>query len=183
MLEYGAVIVAAIAVALLIQAFVVKPFRIPTPSMAGTLVPGDRVLVDRLTYHLRSPRRGDIVVFKYPRNRDVMFIKRVIGVPGDTLETRDGRLYVNGRSLAEPYVHRTDGVRDPTNASGPVAGTTMQEPWSLADPFTVGKDEYFVMGDNRTRSDDSRVWGTVPAADIIGAGFLTYWPLGRAGTL
>ena len=182
-LELGVVIVVAIVLALLSQAFLVKPFRIPTPSMVDTLRPGDRVLVNRVLYHLRRPQRGDIVVFEYPRNRDVMFIKRVIGLPGDTLEARAGRLYVNGRLLDEPYVHQTDGVRDPTNASGPVTGTTMREPWSLADPYTVGKDEYFVMGDNRTRSDDSRAWGTVPAANIIGAGFLTYWPLGRLGTL
>jgi signal peptidase I len=182
-LEFGALIVVAIVAALLIQAFVVKPFRIPTPSMVDTLRPGDRVLVNRFVYHLRRPQRGDIVVFEYPRNRDVMFIKRVIGLPGDTLEARAGRLYVNGRLLDEPYVHRTDGVCDPTNASGPAAGTTMREPWSLAQPYTVGDDQYFVMGDNRTRSDDSRVWGTVPAANIIGAGFLTYWPLGRLGTL
>ena len=183
LLEYGVVIVVAIVLALLIQAFLVKPFRIPSPSMVDTLRPGDRVLVDRVVFHLRHPRRGDVVVFEYPRNRDIMFIKRVIGLPGDTLETRAGRLYVNGRLLDEPYVHETAGVRDPTNAGEPVAGTTMRDPWSLADPYTVGKDEYFVMGDNRTRSDDSRAWGTVPAANIIGAGFLTYWPLGRLGTL
>lgn len=182
-LEYGGVIVVAIVLALLIQAFLVKPFRIPTASMVDTLRPGDRVLVDRAVFHWRHPRRGDIVVFEYPRNRDIMFIKRVIGLPGDTLETRAGRLYVNGRLLEEPYVHQTDGERDPTNASGPVAGTTMREPWSLADPYTVGKDEYFVMGDDRTRSDDSRAWGPVPAADIIGAAFLTYWPPSRLGTL
>jgi signal peptidase I len=182
-IEYGVAIVIAIVVALLVQAFLVKPFRIPTPSMADTLRPGDRVLVDRIVYRLRRPRRGDIIVFEYPRNRDVMFIKRVIGLPGDTLEARAGRLYVNGRLVDEPYVHQTDGVRDPTNATGPVAGTTMREPWSLADPYTVGKNAYFVMGDNRTRSGDSRTWGAVPAANIIGAAFLTYWPLDRLGTL
>lgn len=182
-IESGVIVVVAILVALLVQAFLVKPYRIPTPSMVDTLKPGDRVLVDRVLYHLRDPRRGDIVVFKYPRDRDVMFIKRVIGLPGDTLETRAGRLYVNGRLLDEPYVHQTDGVRDPTNASGPIAGTTMRQPWSLEEPFTVGKDEYFVMGDNRTQSDDSREWGTVPAANIIGAAFLTYWPIGRLGSL
>jgi signal peptidase I len=181
--ELGVAIVVAIVVALLIQAFLVKPFLIPTSSMADTLRPGDRVLVDRVVFHLRRPRRGDIVVFAYPRNRDIMFIKRVIGLPGDTLETRAGRLYVNGRLLDEPYVHQTGGVRDLTNPSGPVAGTTMRDPWSLALPFTVGRDEYFVMGDNRTRSDDSRTWGTVPSSDIIGAGFFTYWPPGRLGPL
>jgi signal peptidase I len=183
LLESGVAIVAAIVLALLIQAFLVKPFRIPTSSMADTLRPGDRVLVDRVVFHLRRPRRGDIVVFAYPRNRDIMFIKRVIGLPGDTLEARAGRLYVNGRPIDEPYVHQSDGVHDPTNATGPVAGTTMREPWSLASPYTVGRDEYFVMGDNRTGSDDSRTWGTVPASDIIGAGFFRYWPPSRVGAL
>ena len=182
-LESGVAVVLAIVLALLIQAFLVKPFRIPSSSMADTLRPGDRVLVDRVVYHLRRPRRGDIVVFEYPKNRNIMFIKRVIGLPGDTLETRAGRLYVNGRLLDEPYLHQTDGVRDPTNAGEPVARTTMRDPWTLALPYTVGRDEYFVMGDNRTGSDDSRTWGTVPAANIIGAAFFTYWPPGRVGTL
>jgi signal peptidase I len=182
-LEFGVVIVVAVVLALLIQAFLIKPFRIPSSSMADTLRPGDRVLVDRIVYHLRRPRRGDIVVFEYPKNRDVIFIKRVIGLPGDTLEARAGRLYLNGRPFDEPYVHQTDGRRDPTNPSGPAAGTTMRDPWSLAFPYTVRRNEYFVMGDNRTRSDDSRAWGTVPAVDIIGTGFFTYWPPDRLGTL
>jgi len=183
LIRYGFVAVVAIALALLVQAFLIKPYRIPSESMASTLRPGDRVLVNRVVYHLREPHRGDVMVFRYPEDLDVVFIKRIVGVPGDTLQVREGRLWVNGRPADEPYVHRTAGRRDPTAASGPVAGSTMREPWSLAQPYTVPADSYFVMGDNRTDSDDSRFWGTVPRADIIGEGFIVYWPLGRWAAL
>jgi signal peptidase I len=183
LVDYGIVAVVAIALALLVQAFLVKPYRIPSESMASTLRPGDRVLVNRVVYRLREPHRGDIMVFRYPEDRSIVFIKRVVGVPGDTLQVREGRLWVNGRRVEEPYVHRTAGRRDATAASGAVAGSTMREPWSLAQPYTVPADSFFVMGDNRTDSDDSRYWGTVPRADVIGEGFVVYWPLGRWTTL
>ena len=183
LIDYGIVAVVAIALALLAQAFLVKPYRIPSESMAGTLRPGDRVLVNRVVYRLRDPHRGDIMVFRFPEDRNVVFIKRIVGVPGDTLQVREGRLWVSGRPVDEPYVHRAAGRPDPTAASGPVAGSTVRAPWSLAQPYTVPADSYFVMGDNRTDSDDSRFWGTVPRADIIGEGFVVYWPLGRWATL
>lgn len=176
LLEYVVVAVVAVALALAVQAFLVKPFRIPSESMAGTLRPGDRVLVNRVVYHLRAPHRGDVLVFHYPLDPSLYFIKRVVGVPGDTLQVRDGRLYMNGEPEVEPYVHHTAGATDPTLAAAPVPGTTMQQPWSLAQPFTVPPGQYFVMGDNRTDSDDSRDWGTVPQADIVGEGFFLYWP-------
>jgi signal peptidase I len=183
LIEYGVVAVVAIGVALLVQAFLVKPYRIPSESMASTLRPGDRVLVNKFVYRLREPHRGDIIVFRFPEDRRIVFIKRVVGVPGDTLRVREGRLWVNGRPVDEPYVHRTAGRADVTVASGQVAGSTMREPWSLARPYTVPAGSYFVMGDNRTDSDDSRFWGTVPRADVIGEGFLVYWPLGRWAAL
>ena len=183
LIDYGVVAVVAILLALLVQAFLVKPYRIPSESMASTLRPGDRVLVNRVVYRLREPHRGDVLVFRYPEDRDVVFIKRVVGVPGDTLRVRQGCLWVNGRPVDEPYVHATAGRRDPTTASVPVAGSTMRQPWSLARPYTVPPDSYFVMGDNRTDSDDSRFWGTVPRADIIGEGFIVYWPFGRWAAL
>jgi signal peptidase I len=183
LIDYGIVAVVAIALALLVQAFLIKPYRIPSESMASTLRPGDRVLVNRVVYHLREPHRGDVMVFRYPEDLNVIFIKRIVGVPGDTLQVREGLLWVNGRPADEPYVHRTAGRRDPTAASAPVAGSTMREPWSLAQPYKVPADSYFVMGDNRTDSDDSRFWGTVPRADVIGEGFIVYWPLGRWSAL
>lgn len=183
LLEYGAVAVVAVLLALAVQAYLVKPYRIPSPSMAATLRPGDRVLVNRVVYRLHAPRRGDIIVFRYPENEDFVFIKRVVGVPGDVLQARGGTLYVNGRALPEGYVRRVRGDAVPTEPAGPIPGTTMTEPWALEEPYTVPDAEYFVMGDNRTDSDDSRVWGAVPAADIIGEAFAVYWPVGRWSVL
>jgi signal peptidase I len=182
-LEYAAVVAAAVLVALAVQAWLVKPYRIPSESMLDTLRPGDRVLVNRAVYHLREPHRGDIVVFHYPRDPGVVFIKRIVGAPGDVLEVRDGRLYVNGERSGEPYVHRTAGRIDPTVAQAAIAGSTLHDPWSLAEPYRVPDGEYFVMGDNRTDSDDSRDWGTVPRAAIVGEGLATYWPLSRLRAL
>lgn len=173
----------AIGLALVIQAFLVKPYRIPSPSMVDTLLIKDRVLVNRLVYHLRDVERGDIIVFHYPLNRDFVFIKRVVGLPGDRLQAKDGRLYVNGVAQAEPYVHRTNGTVDRTEPAGPLPGTTMAHPWSLAQEYTVPKGSYFMMGDNRADSDDSRVWGPVPESDLIGSAFFIYWPLSRLGPL
>jgi signal peptidase I len=182
-LEYAGIAVVAVLVALAIQAWVVKPYRIPSESMLGTLRPGDRVLVNRLVYRLHEPRRGDVVVFRYPRDPSVVFIKRIVGVPGDVLQVRDGRLLVNGRRTQEPYVHRTAGRTDPTVAQAAVAGSTLHDPWSLAEPYTVPPGRYFVMGDNRTDSDDSRDWGTVPRGAIVGEGLATYWPLSHLRAL
>ena len=181
--EYVAIAVLAVLVALAVQAWLIKPYRIPSESMADTLRPGDRVLVNRLVYHLHSPHRGDVIVFRYPEDPKVIFIKRVVGEPGDVLQVRDGHLFVNGAVVAEPYVHSTGGSRDPTTAAGAIAGSTMRDPWSLTLAFTVPADAFFVMGDNRTDSDDSRVWGTVPRDAIIGEGFATYWPLSRLHSL
>lgn len=182
-LEYAGVAVAAVLVALAIQAWVVKPYSIPSGSMRDTLRPGDRVLVNRFVYHLREPQRGDVVVFHYPRDPSVVFIKRIVGAPGDVLDVRDGRLYVNGRSVHEPFVHRTGGQTDPTIAEPTLPGSTLHDPWSLSIPYTVPAGRYFVMGDNRTDSDDSRDWGTVPRSAIVGEGLLTYWPLSRLHAL
>jgi signal peptidase I len=182
-LEYVAIVAVAILVALAVQSWLLKPYRIPSESMLDTLRPGDRVLVNRVVYHLRDPHRGDVIVFHYPEDPEVVFIKRVVGVPGDTLEVKDGRLYVNGRKPAEPYVHRSRGHADPTVSQAAIAGSTMHDPWSLAEPFRVPDGHYFVMGDNRTDSDDSRDWGTVPRAAIVGEGLATYWPFSRLRAL
>ena len=182
-LEYAAIVAAAVLVALAVQAWLLKPYRIPSGSMLDTLRPGDRVLVNRAVYHLRDPQRGDVIVFRYPQDPDIVFIKRVVGVPGDLLQVRGGHLYVNDRRVAEPYVHRTGGRVDPTVAQAAIAGSTLHDPWSLAEPYRVPAGNYFVMGDNRTDSDDSRDWGTVPRTAIVGEGLATYWPLSRLRTL
>ena len=183
LVEYAVIAAVAIALALLIQAFLVKPYRIPTPSMVDTLLVKDRFLANRVVYHLREVERGDIVVFRWLENRDLVFVKRVMGLPGDTLQAKDGVLYVNGVPQDEPYVHETDGVTDPTQPAPPIVGTTMSDPWSLSVEYTVPEGSYFMMGDNRTNSDDSRVWGPVSEDDIIGTAFFIYWPLDRLGTI
>jgi signal peptidase I len=171
--EYVLVAVAAVVVALLLQAYVVKPYRIPSESMAATLVPRDRVLVNRVIYRLHEPRRGDVVVLDSAAVGRVL-IKRIVGLPGDVISLDDGHVYVNGRRLSEPYVRRVDGRAEPTE---PFRGSG--RPWSLEEPYKVPAGHYFMMGDNRTVSDDSRDWGPAPRREIIGEAFLTYWPLSR----
>jgi signal peptidase I len=175
-LEYVVLAVVAIAVALLIQAYLVKPYRIPSPSMEDTLLIGDRVLVDRISWRFSEPARGDIVVFHSPVPGPVL-IKRVVGMPGDTLSLRDGAVYVNGKRLAEPYVRRVDGRPEPTE---PFPNGL---PWALQQPYTVPADSYFMMGDNRTDSGDSRALGPIARDRFVGRAFARYWPLGRVGGL
>ena len=136
-------------------------FEIDGPSMEPTLHTGERVLVNKLAYwNFGEPQRGDVVVFHaWTQHED--FIKRVIGLPGDTVEVKDNHVYVNGAPLDEPYLDQP---------------TTGQE-----SPVHVGADEVFVMGDNRGNSSDSRHYGPLPQVEIVGKAWLRYWPLGSAG--
>ena len=131
--------------------------RVESVSMQPNLYAGDFVIVNKLLYtFFQEPERGDVIVFHYPRNpSDIPYIKRVVGLPGDQVHIADGMVYVNGEILVEPY------ISIPTNQGGD---------WS------VPPDSYFVMGDNRNNSSDSRTWGFVPAAQIIGRAELVYWP-------
>jgi signal peptidase I len=189
-LELIVIVVFAIGLALLIQAFVVKPYQIPSGSMEPTLKPGQRVLVDRLIYHFRDPHIGDIVVFHPPVGADgercgvqrdggepcptptaedtgTNFIKRIVAGPGDRLSVRHGHPVVNGVEAKEDFTMPcNDGNR-----------------CNLPKPITISPDHYFMMGDNRGSSDDSRFWGPVPQSWIIGQAFLTYWPPDRIGLL
>jgi signal peptidase I len=175
-LEYVALAVVAVAVALLVQAFLVKPYRIPSPSMEDTLLVGDRVLVDRISWRFSEPARGDIVVFRSPVPGPVL-IKRIVGMPGDTLSLGDGAVYVNGRRLQEPYVRRVDDRPTPTEPFD----TGL--PWSLQRPYRVPAGSYFLMGDNRSDSRDSRDFGPVARDQLVGRAFARYWPPARLGGL
>ena len=161
------------AVVLLVQAFLVKPYRIPSESMAATLVPSDRVLVDRLGYRWQEPRRGDVIVADSAAAKCVL-IKRVIALPGETVSIAHGSVFIDGRRLREPYVRMVTGKPEPT------VPFEIARPWSLQHPYVVPADYFFLMGDNRTVSADSREWGPVPRGEIIGEAFATYWPLTRA---
>jgi signal peptidase I len=184
------IVAVALGLALLIQAFLVKPFRIPSESMVPTLEINQRVLVDRVSFRFSDPDRFDIVVFKPPRGADLSqcgvqkpdnqpcpketpeksdtnFIKRVVGLPGDKLSVRGGRVYIDGELL-------DDGAAEPSQSCATC---------NLEKPITVPPDHYFMMGDNRGESADSREWGPVPKKWIIGQAFATYWPPKRIGTL
>ena len=174
--EYVVIIAVAVTVALVVEAYAVKPFVIPTPSMANTVRVYDRVLVDRLSYRFRAVHRDDVVVFT--GHGPIPLLKRVVGVPGDRLSLAGGRLYVNGAPSPDSFVRVVDGRREPT-----LPGPDATAPWSLHRPFTVPAGAYFVMGDNRTDSDDSRYWGTVARDQILGHAFFIYWPPGQAGGL
>ena len=171
LLEWVAVIVGAVLVALLIKTFVVQAFRIPSESMVPTLEVGDRVLVNKLSYDAHGLNRGDVVVFERPPGlpsgpddpKDL--IKRVIGLPGDTVVARDGSIYIDDQRLDEPYL--------PENIAT----------YNLDVPVTIPEGEVWVMGDNRTNSEDSRVFGPIDDDSIVGRAFMIMWPPGRIGAL
>src|SRR5581483_1985042 len=162
--------------------FVFQAFKIPTGSMEDNLKIGDHIIVNKFIYGpepnswkrflpLRDIRRDDIIVFRYPLQPDTDFVKRVIGMPGDTVEIRDKVVYINGKALDEPYVVHVDPTTYPLQPALP-------EPYRSRDqfgPYTVPAGQYFAMGDNRDRSSDSRYWGTVPRSMIKGRAFMVYW--------
>lgn len=189
-------VAAALILAWGMQAFLVKPYRIPSGSMENTLRCSDRVLVDRVSYRFSDPDRGDIIVFQPPAYVDgkgrvdidalyeadedqleagtiphgeqtpaeTNFIKRIVGMPGETVEIRDGTTFINGEELKEPYLHPNKPERD-------------------QGPFIVPDGTYFMMGDNRNNSHDSRWWGPLPEDYVIGKAFMIYWPMGNFGTI
>jgi signal peptidase I len=186
-IDWVVTIVGAVAIVLAIKAWVVNPYRIPSSSMEPTLHcarpaqgceagTSDRVLANRFIYHLRDPRRGEIVVFETPPlaqqecGSQGTFVKRLIGLPGEVWEERDGFVYINGKKLNEPYIQ---------------ANRRDSQTLGLADlpPHTkntrIPPGYYLMMGDNRNSSCDSRRWGLVPRKNLIGKVFATYWPPGR----
>ena len=187
--DWVVTIAVAVLIVLGVKAWIVNPYKIPSESMEPTLhcgrpAPGcegdgsDRVLANRFIYHFRDPKRGEIVVFHSPEAAKVaciggIFVKRIIGLPGEVWEERNGYTYINGKRLSEPYVQpsRRDTATK-TLEDIPPRGTIRRIP----------KDMYLMEGDNRAQSCDSRVWGLVPRANIIGKVVLTYWPPGRIGS-
>ncbi len=158
-------IVVALAVALVIRALLIQAFRIPSGSMIPTLLIGDHILVEKVSYRLHKPRRLDIIVFKFPLDKSKDYIKRVIGLPGDTVKIVNKKVYINGKPLDEPYVQHTDPAILPGDIS----------PRDNYGPVVVPAHHYFVMGDNRDKSFDSRFWGFVPEKDIVGRAFIIYF--------
>jgi signal peptidase I len=175
--EYAESIIIALLLALVIRTYLVQAFKIPSGSMEDTLAIGDHLLVSKFIYgtkipftdsqviKVRDPRRGDVIVFEYPEDPSKDFIKRVIGTPGDVVEGRDKNVYVNGKLYQNPHeVHKEkDTIPREMN------------PRDNFGPVTVPANSYFVMGDNRDRSYDSRFWGFVTRDKIKGLAFIKYW--------
>jgi len=175
--EYAEAIIMALILALFIRTFIVQAFKIPSGSMIPTLLIGDHILVNKLSYGVRipflerylidytKPERGDVVVFIFPEDHSKDFIKRVIGVAGDSVEVRAKKIYINGKPVEDPHAHFAG--YDP-QAGGAGSGDDY-------GPKTVPENHIFVMGDNRDRSYDSRFWGYVNLNDVRGKAFLIYW--------
>ena len=191
LIELVTIVAVALGLALGIQAFLVKPFRIPSESMVPQLAVGQRVLVDRVSGRFSDPGRGDVVVFKPPKGADdgrcgtsnsstmpcgrptkerseTNFIKRVVGLPGERLKVVKNQVYINGVRQEEPFINK---------------GTPCAELCNMPEQITIPKDHYFMMGDNRGASADSREWGPVPKKWMIGKAFMTYWPPKKIGRL
>ncbi len=190
LLELVLIVVVALGLALGIQKVLVKPYRIPSESMVPTLTKGQRVLVNRIGHSFAKPQIGDVVVFHPPKGAgeqicgapdrrgqvcakavpqpdDINFIKRVVAGPGDRLAVQNGHAVLNGKVQKEPF----------TRPCGSGGGCDFPQ------AITIPAGEYFMMGDNRGLSDDSRFWGPIPDTWIIGGAFVTYWPPGRIGSL
>jgi signal peptidase I len=177
--ELVGVVVAAILVAILLRTFVVATYSIPSGSMEPTLQIGDRIVVNKLSYHLHGVDRGNIVVFTTPPNENCSgppvsdLVKRVIGLPGEIISLKDGYVYIDGRLLPEPFL--PPKVRNDTYP-GPST-----EPYSLHEAYRIPPGDVYVMGDNRPESCDSRFWGPIRESTIVGKVDVRIWPLSRIG--
>jgi len=165
-------IIWAFVLALILRAFVVQAFWIPSGSMLPTLHEGDRILVAKFWNWFQEPSRGSIYVFKYPDDPDRDFIKRIIGLPGDEINIQNGVVYINKNPIDEPYVE----TRGYFNLGGSIG-------FFKTAPIKVPEDMYFALGDNRNNSQDSRFWGYVPKDHLKGPAFFRYWPIKRIGLI
>ena len=179
--EYAEAIIIAILIAFFIRTFIVQAFKIPSGSMKPTLLIGDHILVNKFIYGVKipfirknlisisEPKRGDVIVFIYPEDRSKDFIKRVIGVGGDTIEIRNKKIFLNGLPFQDTHgVYVDDFI---------IPGTI--QPRDNFGPMTVPKGDVFTMGDNRDQSYDSRFWGVVDLKDVLGKAFIMYWSWNR----
>ena len=186
--EYFESLVVAVVLALFDRPWVLQAFKIPSGSMENGLLVGDHLIVNKMPFApvpgglervllpTRAIRRGDVVVFKSPEQPDRDLIKRVIGLPGDTLELHRKVVYINGKPIDEPYIH----LSEPASTSGPPRADDRREEYG---PVTVPEHQYFMMGDNRDNSEDSRYWGFMPESYVKGQALFIYFSLGGSSSL
>lgn len=169
--EWAQSIVVALILTLVIRTFVIQAFKIPSGSMRPTLMEGDKLFVNKYTYRFHPPKRGDIVVFKYPEDPKKDFIKRLVALPNETVEIRDGKIYVDDQMLGDPdsfskfYYYNHDPFGGPN------------------EKIKVPEQAYYVLGDNSANSTDSRFWGFVPKANLVGKAVFRWWPITKIGKL
>src|SRR6202140_5949763 len=163
--SWGRDLIIALSLAIVIIIFFYQPVKVEGTSMTPLISDQERIFINNLVYRFEPIERGDVVVFWYPLDRSKSFIKRIVGLPEDTVEIRDGQVYVNGKLLAEPYV--------PADAAD----------FGTLSPVRVPKGEYFVMGDHRTSSTYSRIFGPVPRKFIYGKAVFAYWPVDHFGSI
>ncbi|HUS59221.1 MAG TPA: signal peptidase I [Planctomycetota bacterium] len=167
---YGKSIVITAVVVFFIRWKVVEPFYIPSPSMEPTLRPSDRILVNKLKLSVSEPQRWDVLVFKDPRNPSRNLIKRLVGLPGETLQIIDGDIQINGRKIEKPQSIRSVFYMDDSLEYGP---------YGTFEPVRIPENCYFFLGDNSRQSNDSRWWSFVNGGDLIGEAITIIWPLAR----
>jgi len=169
-LDFFETVVLAAVIFLLVYLFLWQPHRILGRSMEPNFHNGELILTNKISYRIHPPERGDVIVFRAPPREDRDYIKRIIGLPGERVMVKDGRVYINGELLKEPYLPE---------------GTRTKSSYYLAEGVekVVPPNNYVVMGDNRDHSSDSREWGPVPFQNIIGKAWLRYWPLSKVGII
>jgi signal peptidase I len=171
-----------------IRTYVAEARYIPSGSMEPTLQVNDRLIIEKISYYFRQPERGDVVVFNPTKALKAQgfhdaFIKRVVGIPGDRVEIKDGDVYVNNRRLSEAYVANGDPTLIETCGNAPETGDQAPPPPFLAKPVVIPRDNVLVLGDNRNNSYDGRCWGLVSKEDVVGRASFRFWPINRTGTL
>ena len=169
--EWANSIVVALILTLVIRTFVVQAYKIPSGSMIPTLLVGDKLFVNKYIYRFEPPKRGDIIVFKYPVDPKKDFIKRLVGLGGDEVEIRDGKIYVNQKVMDDPKTFGKFYYYNHDPYGGP------------REPIKVPADSYYVLGDNSANSTDSRFWGFVPKKNVLGRAIFRWWPLHRFGKI
>jgi signal peptidase I len=176
-LETLAIVLVAFVIAIVLRTFAVGTYSIPSGSMEPTLKVNDRILVNKVSYHLHGVDRADIIVFSTPKDEHCAgppvanLVKRVIGLPGETISLSNGQVYIDGKLLAEPWL---PAATQRSTTPGPSS-----QGYSLMRPYKVPAKDVYVMGDNRTESCDSRYWGPIPESSIVGKVEVRFWPLTR----
>ena len=169
--EWAQSIIVALILTLIIRTFVIQAFKIPSGSMRPTLMEGDKLFVNKYTYRFHPPQRGDIIVFKYPEDPKKDFIKRLVAFEHETVENKDGKIYVEGKVLEDPSTFGKFYYYNHDPFGGP------------GEKIQIPKDSYYVLGDNSANSTDSRFWGFVPKANLVGKAVFRWWPPRKIGIL